>query len=126
MLLRRLNIMRQMSMERLKMRYLRGSRKVKGEVLDELCQTDGYHRKHAIRLLTKQPIGWRDKPAGRKKKYDPKVLLAPIKQIRLATDQMRGKRLKAALPLWLPLYESSFEALSSGIAFNFLRKIRYS
>ncbi len=97
------------------MRYLRGNRKVKGEVLDELCQTGGYHRKHAIRMLTKQAIGWREKPAGRKKKYDPKVLLAPIKQIWLATDQMCGKRLKAALPLWLPHYESSFEALSEEI-----------
>jgi hypothetical protein len=102
-------------LKRLKMRYLRGNRKTKGEVLDELCRTGNYHRKHAIRMLTKQPIGWRDKPAGRKKKYDPKVLLVPIKQIWLATDQMCGKRLKAALPLWLPHYDSSFEPLSEEV-----------
>lgn len=111
--------MRQLTMDiylkQLKIKYLRGNRKTKTAVLDELCQTGGYHRKHAIRMLTRTAIGWREKPAGRKKLYQPKQLQEPLKQIWLATDQMCGKRLKAAIPIWLPHYESFHEPLSKEV-----------
>ena len=89
----------------LKSRYLKANRKGKSQILNEFCATSGKHRKDVIRLLTRTPIGWRDKPAGRKKYYDPEEVTPPLRAIWLATDQMCGKRLKAALPLWLPYYE---------------------
>ncbi len=52
---------------------------------------------------------------GRKKIYKPECLLAPLKQIRFATDQMCGKRLKSAIPLWLPFYDSTYGVLSHDI-----------
>lgn len=89
----------------LKARYFRANRKGKSQILDEFCATSGMHRKHVIRLLTRTPLGWREKPAGRKPKYEHKELIEPLKAIWLATDQMCGKRLKSAIPLWLPHYE---------------------
>src|SRR3990167_347515 len=88
----------------LKARYFRANRKGKSQILSEFCATSGMHRKHVIRLLTRTPLGWREKPAGRRPRYKPKELLEPLKAIWLATDQMCGKRLKSALPLWLPHY----------------------
>lgn len=82
-------------------------------ILDEFCATNNYNRKSAIRLLTRGLMGTKDKPVGRKKIYDPKILLDPLKAIWLATDQMCGPRLKAALPLWLPFYEVRYPLSSS-------------
>ena len=61
--------------------------------------------KAAARLLRQLPISDKEpKMRGKKKTYDPAVLLEPLKKVWLATDQMCGKRLKQALPLWLPHY----------------------
>lgn len=102
-------MMRQLTMDiylkHLKARYFRSNRKGKSRILDEFCSTSGMHRKHAIRLLTRTPLGFRNKRTGRPKNYDPKKLQEPLKAIWLATDQMCAKRLKAAMPLWLPYYE---------------------
>jgi len=101
--------MRQLTMDiylrQLKTRYFQADRKGKSQILNEFCETSGMHRKHAIRLFTRTPLGFRNKRTGRPKDYDPKRLLEPLKAIWFATDQMCGKRLKAAMPLWLPYYE---------------------
>jgi len=55
------------------------------------------------------PLARKDKPQPRRKHYDPEQLLPPLKKIWFATDQMCGKRLKAALPLWLPHYKQAYE-----------------
>lgn len=52
---------------------------------------------------------------GRKKIYDPTVLLEPLRKIWFATDQMCSDRLKAAMPIWLPFYESAYGELDDGI-----------
>jgi len=36
-------------------RYRQSSKSEKQTILDELCATCGYHRKHAIRLLGRSP-----------------------------------------------------------------------
>ena len=92
-------------LKHLRARYVRSGRKENSMILNEFCATSGLHRKHAIRLFTRTVIGWREKPAGRKKHYQPELLLEPLKAIWLATNQLCGKRLKVALPLWLPYYE---------------------
>lgn len=89
----------------LRSRYLKGNRAAKKKILDEFCISSGYNRKSAIRLFTRGLMGVRNKPAGRIKKYDPDLLLPPLKFIWLATDQMCGARLAAAIPLWIPFYE---------------------
>lgn len=43
------------------------------------------------------------------------ILSGPLKKLWLATDLMCGKRLKGAIPLWLPFYESTYEVLGEEI-----------
>jgi hypothetical protein len=89
-------------------------RSLKTQILDSLCQEYGLHRKSIVRRLNEV-----DKPkkqrAGRKPSYAPDALLTPLKGIWLATDFMCGKRLKQAIPLWLPFYESTSEPLPKKI-----------
>lgn len=107
-------------LEQLKKRYIGANRATKALILDEFCSNSGFHRKHAIRLLskklTKRTSGRKVADGrGRKKIYEPEALLVPLKQIWFATDQMCGKRLKAAIPIWLPFYESTYGALSNHV-----------
>lgn len=107
-------------LEHLKVRYAKGNKKAKSQILNEFCATSRCHRKHAIRLL-KGKLKWKKKPPGRKKKYCPEQLLTPLKEIWLATDQMCGKRLKVAMPLWLPHYDEAYGVLEAAVKHNLLR-----
>ena len=90
-------------------RYQRVGRRFKSKILDEFCSVCGYHRKHALRLLHRPLRPPRRRP-GPSPVYDGAVA-ALLKAIWLATDQLCSKRLKAALPLWLPYYEQEHGAL---------------
>jgi len=82
-------------------RYRRAGRVHKSKILDEYCQVCGYDRKYAIKRLAADPQRPRRKP-GRKPLYDKERLLPWLKRVWLASDQMCSKRLRAALPKWLP------------------------
>ena len=102
-------------------KYKTANRRQKGEILEELCIVSGYHKKHAIRLLNQSKKCLhrgksKDKETrGRPDKYPPNLYLEPLKRIWLSTDQLCGKRLKMALPLWLPHYSTSYEQLDAVI-----------
>lgn len=83
----------------------------KSQILNEFCRTTGYQRKHAITVLKHRVVGWKEKPRGRRKIYDPEELAPILKEIWFATNQMCGKRLCEALPLWLPFYEEAYGKL---------------
>jgi len=90
-------------------RYLRTkSRSEKALILDEICATCGFHRKHAIRLMGRRKRGPKRPPEqrGRPSTYRGEELLKPLKKIWLAANLPCSKRLKAIIPLWLPGYES--------------------
>lgn len=89
-------------LEQIRERYRKSGRVQKAKILDEFCAVCGYHRKYAIRLLRTKP---KKKPLarpGRKPEYNHPEMINALRRIWLATDQMCGKRLKAAFPLWLP------------------------
>lgn len=93
------------------------NRRQKSELLDELCAASGYHKKHAIRLLNKRKKH-RPRPKetrGRPEKYPDNLYLEALKNIWLSTDQLCGKRLKMALPLWLPHYSEQYEELDASV-----------
>jgi hypothetical protein len=98
-------------------RYKMANKRQKGELLDELCAASGYHKKHAIRLLNKRnKRRLRPKETrGRLEKYPHDLYLEPLKNIWLSADQLCGKRLKMALPLWLPHYSEEYEELASAV-----------
>jgi hypothetical protein len=95
-------------LERIRARYRKALKLAKGVILDEFCEVCGFHRKYAIRLLNQKTKPPARKP-GRPSIY-PTILLA-LKRIWFASDQMCSKKLKAALPHWLPFYDAEFEPL---------------
>ncbi len=94
-------------------RYKGSNRAEKRKILDHFCQMYGYHRKAAVRRLNGGGPEEPNKPKrGPKRRYDARELLTPLKAIWFATNQICSKKLKAALPLWLPYYEKHHGTLS--------------
>lgn len=96
-------------------RYRKANRAGKTRILDEFCAVCGYHRKYAIRLLGRKKPASMSRRVGRKPRYDHPQLLEALRRIWLASDQLCGKRLKVALPLWLPHYEAEHGALPDAV-----------
>jgi hypothetical protein len=65
-------------------------------ILDEFIKVTGYHRKHAIRVLTAHEDAVRERPAARR------IYREAVKEALIvlweASDRICGKRLKALLP----------------------------
>src|SRR4029079_5817576 len=93
-------------------RYGRRGREGRSRLLDELCALCGYTRKHAIKLLGgKLPVvGEQDRRGGPRPRYGSAERVV-LQAIWLAAEQPCGKRLQAALALWLPHYEAERGAL---------------
>lgn len=101
-------------LEAVYMRYKKASRKQKSLILNEFCQNCGYHRKHAIRLLThfRRFTKPRPKKRGKPSVYDAPSIVEPLKRIWLTANLPCSKRLKVIIPLWLPSYTKEFGAPS--------------
>jgi hypothetical protein len=101
---------RNQQLERLRERYARRHKDGKSRMLDELCEQHGYSRKHAIKLLghwLPKPKG--SSPPGPEPRYGP--VREVLEDIWRAAEQLCGKRLAPALPLWLPHYAKHFNPL---------------
>ena len=95
-------------------RLLRG-KKAKGQILNEVVETTGYDRKHAIRLLGSY-ASRKHKPKrrpGRPRKLTPEDIFI-IKEIWKTSEQPCGKRLKVVLEEWLPFWIKEQGPLSEG------------
>ncbi len=103
---------RQAYLKAIRSRYWRARKKVKVTILDEFCAVCGYHRKYAIRLLNQRGKARKKRRPGRKPIYASPELLTALKRIWFASDQMCSKKLKAAIPLWLPYYETVYKPLT--------------
>jgi hypothetical protein len=91
-------------------RYARRNKEGKARLLNELCEQYGYSRKHAIKLLgdaLPKPTG--QSPSGAPPRYAP--IQDVVARVWRAAEQLCGKRLVAALPLWLPHYAKHFDPL---------------
>ena len=99
-------------LEAIRARYRRASRIKKTTILDEFCAVCGYHRKYALRLLNAPFRRARKALAkpGPASRYDTPELVEALRAIWMASDQLCSKRLKAALPLWLPFYQPPLSA----------------
>jgi hypothetical protein len=88
--------------KRLKERYKESSKQAKKFILNDVCLTWGIERKHAIKLLN----GTKGKPGtkrGRKARYDA-ALVRHVFVLWVAMERICPKRMKAALPYWIPFY----------------------
>lgn len=90
-------------LQKLKLRYLKASRKQKSLILDEFCATTELSRKHAIRLLNGEIKSHREHP-GPKYKYGPEVRRHVV-ALWEACGRICSKKMVAAIKRWLPFYE---------------------
>ena len=88
-------------------RYRSAGRVEKGRILDALCRTTGWHRKHAVRALRRRVVEktaeTRD-PRERKRRYGVTIKDA-LTALWEASDRVCGKRLVAMIPTLLPALE---------------------
>jgi hypothetical protein len=90
-------------------RCQKADRREKQRVLDELCASCCYHRKHAIRLLNQARPGKPVQPRRRRRgqTYGPKTI-SVLKAVWEAADYPWSVRLKALLPGWMPWIRRRF------------------
>jgi hypothetical protein len=88
-------------------RYQSAGRPEKGRILDALCRTTGWHRKHAVRALRRcdfhEMATTRD-PRERNRRYGMRIKDA-LTALWEASDRVCGKRLVAMIPTLLPALE---------------------
>jgi hypothetical protein len=105
-------------LEGMRRRYRKArSRREKTQLLDEICTTCGYHRKHALRALRSRavrlPISAGKR--GPKAAYAGTEIVRPLRIIWLHANLPCSKRLKALLPVWLRGYEAEFGELPAEV-----------
>lgn len=103
---------RNQELERLRWRYRQRGKEGKARLLDEFCDQHGYERKYAIKLLGGEagsPTKVKSRPPGPEPKYE--AISEVVTEVWKTAEQLCGKRLVHALPLWLPHYEQHFGTL---------------
>ena len=96
-------------------RYRHASKKQKQIMLDEFCHVCAYNRKYAIRLL-RQRLSYLSRSRaeqeqsngrrpGRPKQYDDPAIVEFLTVLWRAMNLACSKRIKAAIPYWLPSYD---------------------
>ena len=98
---------RKQVLEKLQRRYRTAGAEHKRKLLDQAQELLGYHRKSAIRALSRPSVAsgpW--VITGRPVTYEPGVLVPWLRPIWQATDYACGRRLVAMLPEWVPAYEA--------------------
>lgn len=85
-------------------RYRSAGRVEKGRILDALCRTTGWHRKHAVRALRRRVVDKAvetEAPHERKRRYGATIKDA-LTALWEASDRLCGKRLVAMIPTLMP------------------------
>jgi hypothetical protein len=105
--------------DELKLKYLNGNRRVKGEILRSFETLYGYNRKSAIRLLRR---GLRNRLQGRvlkkrgaKGRYQDPEFKQTLRRLWSDMEWQCGRNMKSALPRWLPDFEDEYGELSVDI-----------
>lgn len=93
-------------------RYQNSTKKQKTKILDEFCATTKLSRKHAIRALNGKVNLKLIKP-GRKAKYSSAEFLLHLVELWELMGRINSKKMKAAIPLWLPYYKDIASSIST-------------
>ena len=97
--------------ERFQDHYKKASRSEKTQILDEIHKITGSDRKHLIKLLGgKRPL-YNELKRGRPQLYSNEIK-THISKLHKLMEQISPKRMKQAIPLWLPFYEKHYGRLT--------------
>lgn len=99
--------MKRIYLETIRSRYGKSTKKQKSMILSEFCAVTGYERKYAIRILWRHVEPRAQRP-GPKRKYSHSVIPHLI-YFWSAMNRCCSKKMKAALPLWLPYYREPLD-----------------
>lgn len=86
-------------------RYRSAERSEKGKILDELCATTGWHRKHAVRALSGRGSSAPVEGMGARRRHKYDAIRDALTALWEASDRVCGKRLVAMIPILLPPLE---------------------
>lgn len=104
-------------LESLREKYHRfGRRKLeKSEILKEVQELLGCHRKHAIRAMKKRPVGRKPQGErrGRKSRYDNPDFLKALHRVRKVMEFRNAEVIKENMPEWLPFIERHYGVFST-------------
>jgi hypothetical protein len=99
--------MRRIYLETIRARYRKSTKKEKSLILNEFCNVCGYERKYAIRILWGY-VTPRSRRPGPKRSYSHQVMPHLI-YFWEAMNRCCSKKMKAALPLWMPFYREKID-----------------
>ena len=105
-------------LEQARERYRRRrGKEARSRLLDEVCAFCGYERKYAIKLLggKREIAGSGGRRRGGSKPVYGEAERRVLRVIWLAAEQPCGRRLKAALGIWMPHYEKRHGALPAAL-----------
>lgn len=87
------------------------TKELKTKILNEFCTVCKYHRKHAIRLLTKfkRFIKPKIRKSGKPSTYNQPAVLKTLERIWLDASMPCSKRLVTVISLWLPHYPGGLD-----------------
>ena len=88
--------MSDISLETYRRRYAQAGRKWKTYLLNEVCETEGCTRKHAIKSICQRASMKAPSRRGRPRKYGPDVSLM-LEKRKWTRSPMEGTRLKAPI-----------------------------
>jgi hypothetical protein len=110
-------------LEQARARYARRGKQGRSRLLDEVCALCGYERKYASRVLagSRQIVGSGKRRRGGSPARYGSAEREVLKSIWLCAEQPCGKRLHAALPLWLPHYERHQGPLTETLRLQLLK-----
>ena len=98
------------SLETYRRRYSQAGRVWKSRLLDEVCEMEGWTRKHAIKVLRRRVRRKAKPPRGRKAIYGPAEVRV-LERLWLLMDQPCGKLMAPGLADWTTSYERHFGQL---------------
>jgi len=93
-------------------RYREAEKTDRSLLLDEICENCGCSRKHAIRVMNTMASSSKSPKVsavrGRPQQYHHPEILEFLQRLRTSMNLACSIRLKAAIPDWLPSYETAF------------------
>jgi len=106
------NELNSMIVQKFKPDYKKATKKEKSLILNQLEELTKMDRKHLIKLLRgRHPVTYSD-VLGRPKIYSDEVY-KHISELHRWMERISPKRMKEAIPLWLPFYEKHFGPLGN-------------